>query len=175
MTRWLLWTPLAVFALFVAVVAAGIVRPSDQVIASKLVGKPVPRFSLPQAIPGRSGLGSANLAQGEPKLLNIFASWCLPCVVEAPQLLQLAQAGVPIEAIAIRDRTRDIERFVARHGNPYRRIGLDREGQVQLALGSSGVPETFVVDGRGVIRHQHIGEIRPEHVPELLQALADAR
>lgn len=175
MRRMLLWAPLALFAAFTAVVATGLVQPRADAIASRLVGQPVPRFSLPQATASRPGLGSANLADGTPKLLNIFASWCLPCAIEAPQLDRLARAGVPVIGIAIRDREQDLDRFLRRNGNPYRRIGLDRDSSVQLALGSAGVPETFVVDGRGVIRYQHIGEIRPEHLPVLMQALDAAR
>lgn len=65
--------------------------------------------------------------------------------------------------------------FLARHGDPYASIGADNDSRVQLALGSSGVPETFVVDGNGVIQHQHIGDIRPEDVPAILAAIEDAQ
>ena len=99
----------------------------------------------------------------------------VPCVAEAPQLLTLKAAGVPIDAIAIKDTSGDIAAFLRRNGDPYARIGADAHSRVQLALGSSGVPETFVVDGKGVIRAQHVGDIRPEDVPALLQALADAK
>jgi cytochrome c biogenesis protein CcmG/thiol:disulfide interchange protein DsbE len=175
MTRLLLWAPLALFAAFAAVVATGLVRPQDNAIASRLIGEPMPRFALPQATAARPGLGSVDLAGGAPKLVNVFASWCLPCAIEAPQLDRLARAGVPVFGIAIRDRSVDLDRFLRRNGNPYRRIGLDKDSSVQLALGSSGVPETFVVDGRGVIRYQHIGEIRPENLPMIMRALERAR
>jgi cytochrome c biogenesis protein CcmG/thiol:disulfide interchange protein DsbE len=105
----------------------------------------------------------------------VFASWCLPCAAEAPQLLQLKQAGAVIEAVAIRDRPEDIGDFLKRYGNPYQRIGSDPTSSVQIAIGSSGVPETFVIDGKGIIRHQHIGDIRSENVPELLAELEKAR
>ena len=175
MKRLILWAPLIVFLAFVGVFAAGLISPTSKTIPSQLVGKPMPRFSLPQAVPERPGLGSANLAEGEPRLLNIFASWCVPCAAEAPQLMQLAEAGVQIDAIAIRDRPEDIQAFLARGGNPFRRIGSDVTSSVQIALGSAGVPETFVVDGRGIIRHQHIGEIRPEDLPPIMSALAAAK
>jgi len=175
MKRLILWAPLALFVAFVGVFAAGLVNPAGKTIPSQLIGKPLPRFSLPQAVPDRPALGSATFAQGEPRLLNIFASWCVPCAAEAPQLMQLAQAGVPVEAIAIRDRPEDLEAFFRRWGNPYSHIGADATSSVQIALGSAGVPETFVIDGRGVIRHQHIGEIRPEDVPGIMAAVAAAR
>ncbi len=175
MRKLALWLPLGLFLLFFGVVASGLIKPSDHVINSKMIGKPIPTFSLPPAHAPQPGLGSANFKQGQPRLLNIFASWCLPCIAEAPVLLQLAQQGVPIDAIAIRDRPQDVQRYLTRNGNPYQRIGSDVESAVQMSLGSSGVPETFVVDGRGIIRHQHIGDIRPEDIPEILDALRKAR
>ena len=89
--------------------------------------------------------------------------------------MELARRGVPIDAIAIRDRPEDIAKFLGRWGDPYQRIGSDRDSSVQLELGSSGVPETFVVDGKGVIRHQHIGDIRPEHMADIIRAYDEAR
>jgi cytochrome c biogenesis protein CcmG/thiol:disulfide interchange protein DsbE len=126
-------------------------------------------------VAGRPGLSSADLAQGQPRIVNVFASWCIPCISEAPQLLELRRRGIPIDAIAIRDRPEDVAAFLARWGDPYQRIGSDVDSRVQLAFGSSGVPETFIVDGRGVIRYQHIGDIRPETIPEILQAYEAAK
>ncbi|HMO69824.1 MAG TPA: DsbE family thiol:disulfide interchange protein, partial [Novosphingobium sp.] len=83
-------------------------------------------------------------------------------------------AGAEIVGVAIRDRKEDVTAFLAAHGNPFTRIGADDVSAVQMGIGSSGVPETFVIDGKGVIRHQHIGEIRPEHVPMLLEKLREA-
>ena len=174
MNRWLLWVPLALFAIFFAIVAGGLMRPKDNTIESKMVGKPMPEFSLPGAIEQRPPLSSADLATGEPQLVNVFASWCVPCIAEAPQLLELQKAGAKINGIASRDTPEDIANFLNRWGNPYARIGTDQRSIVQLELGSSGVPETFVVDGKGVIVHQHIGDIRKEDVPELLKILEEA-
>lgn len=175
MKRIWLWLPLGLFVLFFGVVAYGLVKPADRTITSKMIGKPLPQFSLPPAHEGQPGLGSASFSQGQPRLLNIFASWCIPCIAEAPVLMQMRSMGVPIDAIAIRDRPEDVARFLARNGNPYQRIGSDTVGKVQISLGSSGVPETFVIDGKGVIRHQHIGDIRAEDVPGILAALGAAR
>ena len=175
MKRLILWIPLAVFAAFLLVVAFGLQRPPEAALPSKMIGKPVPDFALPAALPGREGLSSAGLATGSPRVVNIFASWCVPCIAESPYLLQLEERGVPIDAIAIRDKPEDIARFLERHGDPYARIGADRDSSVQLALGSAGVPETFVIDGRGVIRYQHIGGIGPAQVEELARAYEAAR
>lgn len=175
MRRLLIWAPFAVFVALVVLVAWRLATPADSTIASRLVGQTMPPFGLPAGVPGKPGLAAADLATGKPHLLNIFASWCVPCAVEAPQLDALKKAGAPIMAIAIRDRPEDIARFLVQNGDPFLAIGSDATSSVQIALGSSGVPETFVVDGKGVIRHQHIGEIRPEHVAMLLGKLEQAR
>ena len=175
MKRLILWVPLAVFVIFVVTVAIGLYAPADRVITSKLIGKPVPDFALEPALASHPTLTSADLRKGEPRLVNVFASWCVPCIAEAPQLLELKRRGIPIDAIAIRDRPEDVANFLVKWGDPYQRIASDPHTQVQIALGSSGVPETFVVDGQGIIRHQHIGDIRPEQVPEIIKAYEAAR
>lgn len=175
MKRVILWAPLLIFALFLAVFTAGLINPESHTITSKMVGKPLPDFKLAPGVPTEPGLATADFRDGKPKLLNVFASWCVPCAAEAPQLMKLRQAGVTIEAVAIRDKPEDIADFLKRYGNPYRGIGSDPASSVQIALGSSGVPETFVIDGKGIIRHQHIGDIRPENVPELLVELEKVR
>lgn len=172
--NWAIWLPLAVFVGFVGLVTWGMIRPADREVASAMIGKPLPQFSLRPAIDARPGLATADLTGGKPRLLNIFASWCVPCAVEAPQLDALAKEGVEIVGVAVRDRPEDVTRFLERNGNPFQRIGADDVSQLQLALGSSGVPETFVVDGKGVIRYQHIGEIRPEHLPLIREKLKEA-
>ena len=130
---------------------------------------------LPPAMEGAEGVANVDFADGTPRLLNIWASWCLPCIAEAPHLEALKEQGAEIVGVAIRDRPEDVARFLAQHGNPYVRIGRDDLSEVQLAIGSSGVPETFVIDGKGVIRYQHIGDIRESDVPVLLEQLAEAR
>lgn len=168
---WAIWLPLALFLGVIVLVAFALFRPADRTVASTLIDRPLPAFALPGSLPGTPGLSSADFGKGQPRLLNIFASWCIPCKVEAPQLARLAAAGVPIEGISVRDRPEMLAAFLQDNGNPFQRIAADDAGKVQLALGSSGVPETYVIDGRGRIRHQHLGEIRPEHVPVLLAKL----
>lgn len=175
MRRIVLFAPLVAFVAFVILVTAYLRAPSDRTIRSQLIGRALPEFTLAAAVPSHPPLTSADLRQGEPRLLNVFASWCGPCVTEAPQLMALKQRGIPIDAVAIRDRPEDVAAFLARYGDPFARIGSDPDTQVQIALGSSGVPETFVVDGRGVIRHQHIGPITDENLPEIVAAFEAAR
>ena len=169
MSKWLRFLPLLILAAFVAAVGWRLARPAEEEIRSQLIGQPVPAFTLAAIGPGKAGLTSGDLAKGEPRMVNVFASWCLPCITEAPLLLELKRQGVEIDAIAVRDRPQDVAAFLARHGDPFDRIGSDPESRVQLALGSSGVPETFIVDGRGVVRYQHMGPIEPGDLPEILR------
>lgn len=169
-----MWLPLGLFGVFFVLVIWGLAFPADREVSSAFVGKPLPAFDLPPASDDRPGLNTTVFKGGKPRLLNVFASWCVPCAVESPQLAALAQQGVEIDGVAIRDRKDDVARFLAQYGNPFARIGKDDLSKVQLAIGSSGVPETFVIDGKGVIRYQHIGDIRAEDVPMILRKLEEA-
>jgi cytochrome c biogenesis protein CcmG, thiol:disulfide interchange protein DsbE len=175
MSRAVRFLPLALLVAFVGFVTWRLINPADTIIRSRLEGRPVPEFTIPAAMPARAALSSADLATGSPRLVNIFASWCVPCIAEAPVLAELKRRGVAIDGIAIRDRPEDVADFLARHGDPFDRIGADRNSSVQLALGSSGVPESFVIDGRGIIRYQHVGPIEPKDVPTILSELEKVR
>ncbi|MFW2853057.1 redoxin family protein [Sphingomonas sp. TX0543] len=175
MRRWLLWLPLAALLVVVAFAARELMKPADRTVRSAMVGKPVPDFVLPALVEGKQGVAAAGFRAGRPRLLNVFASWCIPCVAEAPQLLRLKALGVPIDAIAIRDTGPAVRDFLTRYGDPYRAIGDDRTSQVQLSLGSSGVPETFVIDGAGRIVKQHVGDIRADDVDAIFRAWRDAK
>lgn len=175
MIRWTLWVPLAVFLLFCGIAAYQLTQPKEEFVASAMIGQPLPEFDLRAASADRPGLAVQDLRDGKPRLLNVFASWCIPCIAEAPQLEALRRQGADITAVAIRDKPADVARFLANYGNPYSRIGADDLSELQLAIGSSGVPETFVIDGQGIIRYQHIGDIRTSDVPILLQKLAEAQ
>ncbi len=174
MKRLMLWVPLALFFGFAGLAAYQLTQPKDEFIESAMVGQPMPQFDLRPASPDRPGVALADLQDGKPKLLNIWASWCVPCIAEAPQLEALREQGVEIVGVAIRDKPEDVAKFLERYGNPYTRIGADDLSEIQLAIGSSGVPETFVIDGNGIIQHQHLGDIRAEHIPMLLQKLQEA-
>lgn len=174
MSRAVRYLPLTLLVIILGVMIWRLTNPADTVIRSRLEGKPVPAFALPAAIPGKPALTSTNLATGQPRLLNIFASWCVPCIAEAPVLDQLKRRGIHIDAIAIRDRPEDVADFLARHGDPFERIGSDTDSRVQLALGSSGVPETFVIDGKGIIRYQHVGPIDQSQIRMILAELEKA-
>lgn len=175
MSRSLRFTPLALLLLIVLALIWRLATPTSTNVPSKLEGKALPNFTLAEAVPSKPTVSAADLATGEPRIVNIFASWCVPCVSEVKVLQELKGRGVAIDGIAVRDKPQDIVEFLARNGDPYERIGSDPQSQVQISLGSSGVPESFIVDGKGVIRYQHIGPIEQSDVPMILAKLEQAR
>jgi cytochrome c biogenesis protein CcmG/thiol:disulfide interchange protein DsbE len=175
MSRAVRFAPLLLFALIVAALIWRLARPVDTSVHSTLENKPVPMFDLPAALPGKAALSTSDLATGRPRIVNVFASWCVPCITEVKVLQQLKAQGVTVDGIAVRDKPQDLADFLARNGDPYERIGSDAESKVQIALGSSGVPESFIVDGAGIIRYQHIGPIEAGDVSTILTKLEQAR
>jgi cytochrome c biogenesis protein CcmG, thiol:disulfide interchange protein DsbE len=175
MSRAVRFAPLVLLLLVIAALVWRLTTPVDTSVHSKLEGKPVPAFDLGPALDTKPPLSSRDLASGKPRLLNIFASWCVPCIGEVKVLRQLQARGVAIDGIAVRDRPEDLTQFLAANGDPYERIGDDPQSQVQISLGSSGVPESFVIDGRGVVRYQHIGPIEADDVPMILARLEPAK
>ncbi len=130
-------------------------------IPSALIDKPVPEFVLP-ALEGADvpGFSSGDLRSGEVALVNVFASWCVPCRAEHPFLMRLAEDRVvPIYGINYKDNPADALGWLAELGNPYVAIGTDEIGRVAIDWGVYGVPETFVIDGAGMIRYRHVGPL----------------
>ncbi|MEL7444463.1 MAG: DsbE family thiol:disulfide interchange protein [Pseudomonadota bacterium] len=173
--RLYVWIPLALFVFFLGLAGYQLTQPKDEAVPSAMIAKPLPEFELPSATEGIEGAARSDFVGGEPKLLNIWASWCLPCIAEAPQLEELKEEGIEIIGIAIRDRPEDVAQFLDRYGNPYTKIGADDISELMLQIGASGVPETYVIDAQGVIQYQHIGDIRPEHISILMSELEKAR
>jgi len=147
---------------------AGRFDPHD--VPSQLIGRPAPEFTLPSQAPGE-GFGSADLALGRPVLVNFFASWCVPCIIEHPELMALSKSGLPIWGIAYKDTVAAASGFIARHGNPFARVARDAPGQVAIDWGVYGVPESYLVDGKGVIRWRMAGPLTPEIVAEQLRPM----
>ena len=175
MARLLRFLPVLVLLLVIAGMVWRLANPPDATIESKLVGQPVPMFARSAALPGKPALSSADLADGRPRLVNFFASWCVPCIAEAPVLMELRRRGIPIAGIAVRDRPEDVAAFLQRNGDPFERIAADPQSKLQLSFGSSGVPETFVIDGRGIVRMVHVGPIEPGDVAGIVAAVEAAR
>ena len=173
--RPIFFIPLALFLFFAGLAGYMLTQDRDESVPSQMVDRSLPEFDLPPATDGIPGASRSDFIGGGPKLLNVWASWCLPCIAEAPQLEALKEQGVEIVGVAIRDKPEDVADFLDRHGNPYSRIGSDQIAALQIELGASGVPETFVIDGEGRIRYQHIGDIRESDVPKLLAIIEDVR
>ena len=167
-----LWLPLIIFGFLVGFLFYQLNQPKDDFVRSQLVDQPLPVFNLEAATHGIEGLSNQDFADGKVRLLNIFGSWCIPCRAEAPQLEALKEAGVEIHAIAVRDTPANVAEFLRLYGNPFINIGADPDLQIQLLLGSSGVPETYLIDGQGIIRKQYIGDIREDNVPIILSDIA---
>ena len=128
-------------------------------VPSVLIEKKAPVFTL-SAQPGQEGFGASDLgAPGRAVLVNFFASWCLPCVAEAPQLLALKQRGVALWGVAYKDKEEHTARFLQQHGNPFARIGRDADGKAALEFGVYGVPETYLVDKSGIVRWRWVGAL----------------
>ncbi len=133
-------------------------NPSE--IDSVLIGRPAPEFSLPSLAEGAAPLTTAALKTGEPVLVNFFASWCVPCRAEHENLMILAgKHRVPVIGIAYKNEADKARGFLTELGNPFSKTGLDLDGRVGIDWGVSGVPETFLIDGDGVIRYRHWGPI----------------
>ena len=157
MRRLLFLVPLAVVVALIGALAWPILEGRDpRALPSVLLDKPVPPFALPGLTADVPGLDSEELT-GRPVLVNVFASWCAPCRQEIPLMVGLAAEGVPIYGIAYKDDPAATRRFLAQLGAPYRGVGVDRDGRVGIELGVYGVPETYVVDAAGRIRHRHVG------------------
>jgi cytochrome c biogenesis protein CcmG/thiol:disulfide interchange protein DsbE len=170
--RLLFLIPVLVFIGVGIGLAVGLTR-DPSVLPSALIDKPAPSFALPpiEAKDGE-GLSSADL-RGKVALLNVFASWCVPCRVEHPILLRLAQEGVPVYGINYKDPADQAAAYLDQLGDPYQRVGADRDGRVAIDFGVYGVPETFVIDRKGRIRLRHVGPIRPEDVDRELKPLLE--
>ena len=162
--KWKFLLPAAIFAAVAVAFAVGLTLDSQR-LPSALIDQPVPQFELPPIAaiddgdPYGGGFSSRNLGGGVA-LVNVFASWCMPCRVEHPQLMSLARDhGVSIFGINQKDKPEDARAWLERHGDPYRAIGADNDGRVSIDWGVYGVPETFVVDAEGRIRYRHVGPI----------------
>ncbi|MBY0338223.1 MAG: DsbE family thiol:disulfide interchange protein [Acetobacteraceae bacterium] len=133
-------------------------------VPSALVGRPPPDFTLPGIeSTGLPALASADLrGLNRPVVVNFWASWCVPCIIEHPQLMALHRQGVPVFGVNYKDRPGDAQAFLTRHGNPFQRLGADEPGRVSIDWGVYGVPETYVLDRQGIVRYRWAGPITPE-------------
>lgn len=174
---WLAFLPLIVFGGLVAIFVIGL-QGDPQRLPSALVGRPAPQFALaPLEGIDRPGLATADL-MGNVTVVNVFASWCIPCHEEHPFLMELAKdTRIRIAGINQKDQPDNARRFLGRSGNPYTRVGVDPTGRAAIDWGVYGVPETFIVGRDGTIRFKHVGPITQAVLdtlfrPEIEKALA---
>lgn len=167
MSRWAAWAPLAGLALLALLFVGFGLRHDPRVAPAALVGKPLPAVSLP-GLDGSPPRPLTAELRG-PTLVNLFASWCGPCAEEAPALAALQAQGVRIVGVAYKDDPAATRGFLARYGDPFAGVRVDRTGRAGIELGASGVPETFLVDRRGVVVAKHSGPLSPADAESMLE------
>jgi cytochrome c biogenesis protein CcmG/thiol:disulfide interchange protein DsbE len=171
MTRFL-W-PLAIFILLVGFLAVGL-KLDPREVPSPLVGKPAPAFALPVLHQPDKRFAPGDM-RGKVWLLNVWASWCVSCREEHPVLVDLAKRGVmPILGLNYKDKGEDAQRWLKQFGDPYQLSVVDADGRIGIDYGVYGVPETYLIDGEGVIRYKQIGPLTQAIVEQKVLPLAKA-
>ncbi len=177
--RWMLFAPLGLaagagvgFWVMLRGLQTGDYDPRG--VPSALLGRPPPDFALPPLQPGTlPSVASADLRGPlpAPVVVNFWASWCVPCIVEHPQLMRLARDGVKVLGVNYKDRAADADAFLTRHGNPFAALGRDEPGRVAIDWGVYGVPETYLIDREGLIRWRFAGPVTPDVLDKDLRPL----
>jgi cytochrome c biogenesis protein CcmG/thiol:disulfide interchange protein DsbE len=163
------WT-LAVFAALIVLLAIGL-RLNPREVPSPLIGKAAPAFELPLLLSPDKKFSEKDML-GRVWILNVWASWCPPCLVEHPVVTRIAKSGMaPVVGLNYKDAREEALPWLERNGNPYQLIAFDRDGRIGIDYGVYGVPETYVIDRQGVIRYKHIGPLSADVVREKLEPL----
>jgi len=159
--------PLLVFLAMSVYFAIGLSKDPSE-LPSALINKPVPEFDLPPLMEDIPGLATADFG-GEVVIVNVFASWCVPCRIEHPMISRMANEGiVPVYGLNWKDEKTDAKAWLKELGNPYSRIGWDLSGRVGIDWGVYGVPETYIIGKQGHIRYKHVGPILRDTLNETL-------
>lgn len=176
------FVPLAIFLAVAAMFGFALTSGDPSKLPSALIGRPVPpvEFAALEGLtrPGGSvpGFTAKDLARDEVTIVNFWASWCAPCVAEHPLLVELAEtSGVKLYGVNYKDKPEAARRFLGRYGNPFAAMGVDPQGRGAIEWGVYGMPETFVINGRGEIAYKHVGPItRESMMAKVLPALKAA-
>jgi cytochrome c biogenesis protein CcmG, thiol:disulfide interchange protein DsbE len=166
--------PAVAFAALAALFFVRLYSGDASLLPSALIGRPVPHFDLPPlgGMP-TPGLSDADLRQGRVSLVNVFASWCVPCHTEHPVLMEIARNPelkdrVSLVGLAYKDQPENTRRFLGEGGNPFARIGVDQSGRTGIDFGVYGVPETYVVKPDGTIAYRFVGPLSEESFRQVL-------
>lgn len=158
--RLVYFLPLTVFLILALYFAVGLTK-DPSVLPSVLINKPVPDFTL-SPIEGRPGKGFStnSLKEGGVSVVNVFASWCLPCRTEHELITRLAEMNIAkVYGLNYKDKSEAVLRWLEELGDPYTAIGTDPKGRAAIHFGVYGIPETFIIDAFGIIRYKHVGPI----------------
>ncbi|MES2960416.1 MAG: DsbE family thiol:disulfide interchange protein [Pseudomonadota bacterium] len=162
--------PLLLFLVLLILLARGLTL-DPRKLPSPLIGKPAPAFAVPRLDDAAGQLRPADMA-GRVWLLNVWASWCAPCLEEHPALMALAQRGVvPIVGLNHKDTREAGRAWLQRHGNPYHASGFDGDGRTGIDFGVYGVPETYVIDRAGIVRFKHTGPLTRDVIEARIEPL----
>jgi cytochrome c biogenesis protein CcmG, thiol:disulfide interchange protein DsbE len=177
MSRWVFIAPIAAFAVLAFFLFKSLWAPAPDLIPSALLNRPAPRLVLPALDAQSAAFTPADLAAGHVSVINVFASWCAPCRTETGQLAALAKLpGVLLYGLTQKDKPAATRAFLDEVGNPFARIARDDDGRASIEWGVYGVPETFVVDGRGIIRLKYVGPLSDDVLAQqLLPAIKAAQ
>ncbi len=180
--KWVI-VPVLVFAALAALFGFALTAGDPSKLPSALIGKHVPKTEFPPLAgltDGKNpvpGFTSEVLSDGNVSVVNFWASWCVPCAEEHAYLMALKEkTGVPIFGVNYKDQAGSARRFLGRYGNPFMAVGTDDNGRGAIEWGVYGMPETFVVDGKGRIAYKHVGPISPGSLEErVIPAIEKAR
>ncbi|WP_111641752.1 DsbE family thiol:disulfide interchange protein [Marinimicrobium alkaliphilum] len=170
--RLALFVPLGVFLLLSVLFFRGLFL-DPNAMPSELVGREAPSFDLPDLLAPEQRVTEAVL-KGEVTLLNVWATWCPPCRVEHPYLVDLAESGIPIVGVNYKDDTDAARDWLRDLGDPYIRTVIDASGRLGIDLGLTGAPETYLVDANGIIHYRHIGIVDDEVWEQTLKPLYES-
>ena len=169
MSRWIFIAPIAAFAVLAFFLFQSLWAPAPSVIPSALLNRPAPRLLLPALDAQSAAFTPADLAAGHVSVVNVFASWCAPCRTEGAQLETLARLpGVAVYGLTQKDNPAATRAFLDEVGNPFARIARDDDGRASIEWGVYGVPETYVVDGRGIVRLKYVGPLSDDVLAQQL-------
>lgn len=175
MSRWLAALPLAALAGLALLFALFALKHDPHVQPHALVGKPLPEVTLPGLDDGRAVSLRQASATGTPVLVNVFASWCAPCELEAPVLMELKARGVKLIGVAYKDAPDNTKAFLGRVGDPYAQRLVDRDGRAGIELGVTGVPETYLVDAKGTILAKYAAPLSQADAQALMARIQAGR